>query len=203
MRILTISSLFALSLAPAPAAAAEGLSRLDVAGVRLGMTADQAGKALAKNFGVPASQVKKELIKRRDGTSYETIVFDDGKTKCQAVLREDPSTHEPVVKSVGYAIPDTPDNREAMKAAAVKKYGSPSSTPGRNGYDVKWCADPANAGPRPLPDGAQICKGEEMVSLLLNSEKILFSLGDVNRHRRAQAVRDDAVRRSNAATPKL
>jgi hypothetical protein len=196
MRIFVFLFSFALPFLAGDAYAAEELSKLDVASVRIGMTADRATEALAKHFNVPKSKVKTVETKLRSGAKDMSVVFDDGKTKCEAGLGEDPATHKLVVTSVMYTIPDTPENRESMKTAATQKYGEVSLSAGGNGYDVRWCANPANA-------ADSLCASEEMVLLRLTSSRISLFLNDVNRGQRAEDLHREADLKSKATKPRL
>lgn len=198
MRTITISTLLVLVFGASATPAAERLSKLDIAGVRIGMTKDQAAQTLAKHFEVPRARIDDV-----ENFEYHGLVFDDGKTKVQVELANDPATNKPAVTTVQYAVPATQENLESMKAAALQKYGEPSSAPGTNGYDVKWCADRASAGSTSKPESAQNCNGEEKISLSINSRKILLFLIDSNRRSEAKALEEDAVRRSQSTKPKL
>lgn len=121
---------------------------LDIAGVKTGMSIDQAKSALATHFGVPASQLKTDPYPNKHpvtGTkvpSYITYEKSNEKVLVHFEPRfSDDSSNIAAVSQILYELPWTKENEQAIAKAAITKYGSPSN--GENGVTLQWCEKPS------------------------------------------------------------
>lgn len=107
----------------------------DIAGVKLGMNLEEARAAAAKHFQVLSIEFDK--VPGKDWFVYKK----DGATlTVQFVQRvPDDASHSLVVHEVKYAMPATAGNSDAMKEAALAKYGPPTYD---GKYIASWCAKP-------------------------------------------------------------
>lgn len=110
------------------------LSHADIAGVRIGMTKDEAVAAATFVLKVPKSAVSFEQSPAVNPVTNtaEPNYFSLEKGLVKLTVHMAPQiprdTKNPMrVEMISYAMPWTPDNVKAMKEAAIQKYGSPSN----------------------------------------------------------------------------
>lgn len=158
----------ALPLMVPPASAAQPVEPVDVrsfdvGGVKTGMSVAQARAAMQKNFGVPAEKIKAsesapyQVATRITGSQQVMyLVYEDNGTRMQVTFepRVPYDKSNPMAAAlISYEIPWTKDNENAMKDAALKKYG-PVSTGGM--YPL-WCDKPLpRTGMGCEPDSARL-----------------------------------------------
>jgi hypothetical protein len=128
------------------------VSKFDIAGVKLGMTYEEAKKAVAKHYGVSVSEVRDSDAVRNvshplTGAEYSRSAFWLAKNNTTLWvhfifrLPED-KTRPTTVESVKYEVPR---NREAeLKETAIKKYGQPNSVHAYSGH-ARWCEVPGKS----------------------------------------------------------
>lgn len=110
------------------------LSHADIAGVRIGMTKDEAVAAATSVLKVPKSTVSFEpspAVNPVTNTA-EPKYFSLEKGLVKLTVHMAPQiprdAKNPMrVEMISYAMPWTPDNVKAMKEAAIEKYGPPSN----------------------------------------------------------------------------
>lgn len=155
MKLLTMLSFFitsvfmsSLSFAVPPNWRSVDVLPLDVASVKIGMSYDEASSAVAKHFKLSLSEIK--LMKDSTQQTYSSITrsnqpsnmrYRKGETSIEVSF----SLRVPVDKSnsvavsrVYYSIPNTRENVDALKEAAIAKYGQPSDD--RRIAVFHWCA---------------------------------------------------------------
>jgi hypothetical protein len=142
---------FAAAQDPHPDAARE----LDVAGVRIGMSQDEAVRAASDRLDVARDAVRFDASPSTDPaagndlprsfsirTARETLIV-----HFAARVPADPLSPQ-MVDRVTYEMPWSPRNEAGMKQAALQKYGDPAN--GTRGLSQEWCArtmpDPGNPG---------------------------------------------------------
>jgi hypothetical protein len=134
-----------------PASAAEAVrpvdpSSFDIAGVQLGMSLDEAIEASTKSLGVSKREVKKTTLVANPVTSkVEVTKFQILTSTSNLIVDLVPrvpkdAARPTVVLNIFYAMPNTPENRTAMRQAAKDKYGQPSN--GSAAYIWEWCESP-------------------------------------------------------------
>lgn len=146
--------LFAALLMPCPFAFAQApgsvdAGQFDVAGVKLGMGRDEAIAAITAKLQIPQSAVQLELSPQVNPvTKTRQAKYFSVKTPGASIIvhfepRIPLEPNNPMsVSLVVYEQPWTPQNVEAMKAAALEKYGQPSN--GKLGVSWDWCLQPNN-----------------------------------------------------------
>jgi hypothetical protein len=111
----------------------------DVAGVKTGMDYNEARAALAAHFKVPVSEVKPGPMNLKNpATEAAWIIYEKDGVRVQAgfVTRVPIDKNRPlVIWHIDYSIPWTKQNEEALRKAAIEKYGETS-----NGES--WCGKP-------------------------------------------------------------
>ena len=125
------------------------VGNFDVAGIKLGMTMNEAVTAFTKKYNINKSLIKfnkplnpDPITNDREPTSF-IYLFDANGGNYVAVDTEskippDKNNSKIVIKIV-YATPSTKDNQKIMLDAAIEKYGSPSELQ-YNGTK-KWCLE--------------------------------------------------------------
>lgn len=147
-------------------------SNFDVAGVRLGMTADEAVDAISRNFGVPKSKI--DIVRIVSSVSHKEVISSIkyvGKNELVLVDLElnvpINSKYPMIVESVSYSLPRTEENVKALASAAIKKYGPPTIP-----AHMHWCLEPAST--------AQ-CKHEQAVLSVAGNMLMLHDFRYVQR----------------------
>ena len=137
------------------------ITTLDIAGVKIGMSADQATAALIDTYGVNAADIKvttvddpdvgKEIVKSITLSSPDAEM---GYTASSTVAKGwkifvgfvpmVPFNGESVQATrIDYEVARSPENAEALAQAATEKYGEPSAQrPGQH----SWCETPDRYG---------------------------------------------------------
>ena len=123
------------------------VSAFDVAGVKLGMSVEEAKAALAAQFGVEQTALVDEKWPSADGVTGEKVpksfVLKNG-VHTVTVHHATDVLHgrEPAraVYLVLYEMPYSEANVAAMRDAALQKYGENSNAP--NDLPMDWCAEP-------------------------------------------------------------
>lgn len=125
-------------------AAAVDASKFDLLGVRLGMPQNEALKILTTALGVDlnAIQWKKNVISgeydytdctiNNNNSKYEISFFESGGKGDRSKM---------IVKSIRYEIPNSPENRIALRKSAISKYGPPSNAAYPKN-SAEWCIRP-------------------------------------------------------------
>ena len=135
------------------------VTTLDIAGVKIGMSADEAIAALIDTYGVNVADIEVTMVDDSDvGNKIVqriTLLSPDAETGYTGVSTISkgwkvdvgfvpvvPFNGESVqATSITYEIARTSDNRKALAQAATEKYGEPSSQkPG--GLQLTWCENP-------------------------------------------------------------
>lgn len=122
--------------------------KLDVAGVKLGMTPEEAASALVKTLGVSRKRIQFEkaiqanpVTKKKE---IDILVLDADKASLKVYFEPNVPFNARRKLSANLIIYEqewTPDNVESMKQAALKKYGEPSN--GTVSFVWEWCAEPS------------------------------------------------------------
>jgi len=106
----------------------------DIAGVKTGMDYDQALAIMAKHFKIAPTKIGK------NGNDY--LYYENDGIKLSVHFKQripENKVHPLVVSAVIYKIPRTDANADAMKEAALTKYGKPSKD--FLGM-LRWCMKP-------------------------------------------------------------
>ncbi|MBU6510801.1 MAG: hypothetical protein KGJ03_00930 [Betaproteobacteria bacterium] len=136
-------------------------SEFDLDGIRLGMTVGQALQAISSRFGIAESAIGQ--TKTQPGTLSATTTLSyvaphvDGPA-LGVRLGMDPSTSTLRVETIVIGRPWTPNERAAMRAAALRKYGRPTGAV-RDGQSPFWCEQ---------PDGHGLCEPDTPELVLFN-----------------------------------
>ncbi|MFD1259962.1 hypothetical protein [Entomomonas asaccharolytica] len=132
------------------------VTKLDVAGVKLGMTMDQAVKAITSNLGISQSRIKFQSTTSFNTESQKKIKKITGKIEItnfkvstangNYIVSFLPNVlngnnKQMVVVSVGYSMPRNSDNIKTISNSMVQKYGQPSA---QVGGLIFWCLSPEN-----------------------------------------------------------
>lgn len=130
------------------------VTQLDVVGVKLGMTMDQAVKAITSNLGISESQIKFQSTTSFTTDSQKRIKKITGKIEITNFKISTKSgnysifflpnvlngnNNQMVVVSAGYSMPRNSDNIKAMSDSMLQKYGQPSA---QVGGSILWCLSP-------------------------------------------------------------
>lgn len=120
---------------------------LDIAGVKTGMTYDQALHAAADHFHVGIDQIKPDPFPAENLVTHThlPLYFKYQKDGAELTVYFEPrvpvdNDNPLVVSLIKYEIPWTSNNKAQMHDAALAKYGQPSN--GVNGLSMEWCASP-------------------------------------------------------------
>ncbi|MCR4457466.1 MULTISPECIES: hypothetical protein [Pseudescherichia] len=156
----------------APAVRSVDVKSFDVAGVKTGMSVEEARAAMQKNFGVSADAIRTSTF-RKDQIAYlvtgnievSNLIYEKDGTRMQVSFepRVPYDKNNPMAVSlINYEIPWTKENETAMKEAAIAKYG-PIST---GGMAPEWCDKPLpTSGMGCEPDSATLKVGSTHLSL--------------------------------------
>lgn len=154
--------LMTLPFVISPASAAQPVNPVDVrsfdvGGVKTGMSVEEARAAMQKNFGVSADKITASRSESYQVATLITgskqimyLVYENNGTRMQVTFepRVPYDKSNPMAASlISYEIPWTKDNENAMKEAALKKYGPVSAS----GMYPLWCD-------KPLPGSGMGCK---------------------------------------------
>ncbi|MBK0003186.1 hypothetical protein [Erwinia sp. S38] len=142
----------------------------DIAGVKTGMSIEEARTAMEKNFGVSSNSITESKSLPSQVTTLITgteqimyLVYEKNGTRMQVSFepRVPYDKNNPMaVSQITYEIPWTKDNESVMKDAALKKYGQVSS----NSMYPLWCD-------KPLPGTGMGC-APDSVKLEMASTKL-------------------------------
>lgn len=123
------------------------VSEFDIAGIRLGMTPEEAKSAAKAHFGVDDSAISESKYPPADAVTGEKTPFvftvKSGEHTLTVnhvtdVLRDNAPAR--AVWSIRYEVPYSRDNTAAMREAALQKYGENSNAP--NDLPMHWCKTP-------------------------------------------------------------
>ncbi|MGK9175067.1 hypothetical protein KXR87_17930 [Yokenella regensburgei] len=141
----------------APPVRSVDVKSFDVAGVKTGMSVEEARAAMQKNFGVSADKIRaSESMKNQYATiitgspQIQHLVYENNGTRMQVNFqpRIPYNKANPMAAYlITYEIPWTKENEKAMKEAAIAKYGPISS----GGMNPVWCE-------KPLPTSGMGCE---------------------------------------------
>lgn len=148
---LSVASIFISASLTLPAAYAESVrpidpSAFDIAGVKLGMSLDEAIDAATKTIGVNKKDVKRTALIPNSVTSKIEVTRFQILTNTSNLIvvlvpRVPKNDARPtVVSNIIYAMPGTVENRAAMRQAAKEKYGQPSTGTATSIWE--WCESP-------------------------------------------------------------
>lgn len=123
-------------------------SQFDVAGVRLGMTRDEAIRAVMTTLQVDSKAIELDKFPPVNPVtkSKEPRYFLVENELSELTVRFSPKIpadkdNPMVVAQVIYKMKWSPDNAQSMRDAALNKYGQPSN--GTVGSDLHWCLKPS------------------------------------------------------------
>ncbi len=123
--------------------------KFDVAGVKLGMTPEEAASALVKTLGVSRKRIEfKNEIQANPVTKkkeIEILILDADKASLKVYFEPNVPFNARRKLSASLIIYEqewTRDNVESMKQAALQKYGEPSN--GTIPVVWEWCAEPSD-----------------------------------------------------------
>lgn len=153
-----------------PPVRAVDVRAFDVAGVKTGMSVEEARAAMQKNFNVSADKIRVSKF-RKDQVPYlitgtlevSSLVYENNGTRMQVSFepRIPYDKNNPMAAYlISYEIPWTKDNENAMKEAALAKYGPISS----GGSNPVWCD-------KPLPTSGMGCEADS-AQLSVGSTKL-------------------------------
>lgn len=162
LRALPPAILMALPCLVSPASAAQpvhavDVKSFDVGGVKTGMSVEEARAAMQKNFAVSADKIRASksadyqaptLITGTEQVMY--LVYENKGTRMQVTFepRVPYDKSNPMAAAlITYEVPWTSDNQNAMKEAALAKYGQVST----GGVYPIWCD-------KPLPSSGMGCE---------------------------------------------
>lgn len=112
------------------------VAQLDISGVRLGMPAEEALLVLKERY--PADSIKD----RRDSKIFRSLEVNHEGQRISIKLFDDALHQRPealVVGEVVYSLKKEGENAANLKAAALEKYGEPSSRLSENSW--QWCGE--------------------------------------------------------------
>lgn len=141
--LLAVLPLFAQAQAPRGV----DVTVFDVAGVRLGMSPEEAKAAVKAQFGVPDAAIEDEKFFGADVVTGEKVpayfTMKDGHHELTVyhaanVFADKPQ--ERAVYLVKYDLPYSQENVAAIAQAALEKYGENSNAP--NDLPMHWCEHP-------------------------------------------------------------
>ena len=122
--------------------------KFDVAGVKLGMTPEEAASALVKTLGVSRKRIEfKKALQANPITKRKEIgilILDADKASLKVYFEPNVPFNARRKLSANLIIYEqewTPDNVESMKQAALQKYGEPSN--GTVPVVWEWCTEPS------------------------------------------------------------
>lgn len=170
MKIVCISLLFITLSATCFAQKSVDASQFDVAGVKLGMSMEEAKAAAIKHMNVDASALELPvheniniITKAEEPNMFSVMIANpDGqktifnekpfKEKLVVNFTPDPMANgEMRVQMISYQIPWTNDNEIAMRQAGLNKYGPasnrPEDVPPSYGMSLIWCKSPNKVNP--------------------------------------------------------
>jgi hypothetical protein len=120
----------------------------DIGGVKLGMSKDEAVKAITTTLNLSKNEVvfdkypSQNLITGKKEPTYFTVAHGIGKfTVYLGPNALTPNASSTIVDMIRYEMPWTPENVAAMKKAVIEKYGEPSN--GTIGVTYEWCLKPS------------------------------------------------------------
>lgn len=141
-----VSALNPLSAAKAPGrAAGADVEKFDIAGVRLGMSKEEAFAAITRKYSIPKSAIKpsgfpsyNEVTGAKEQLNFS--VEEGGATiGIQFMPRLPADADRPLVVSlVSYKLPASQTNDRALFQSAVEKYGPPTA-------GTSWCLHPTSS----------------------------------------------------------
>lgn len=132
-----------------PAGEGIDISGYDVAGIKIGMSFDQARKIVAKHFSISPQKIKfgKTGIVNMTRVKEHPSFFSYANNKESIVVHFTPvvpftDNMDVIVHSVGYSVsPNTKENQAEVAKAALAKYGR-----GVNSFTPEWCPRPIKYG---------------------------------------------------------
>lgn len=146
------SSVFIISLVLTPLLCAQEKNRsvdvtqFDIANVRLGMTKDEAIKAISSKLGVTKANMREDTLGKNaiTGKKEPTYVIVERNNDTYSIYFtpdvNSSSGHQMVVDRIVYSLPWSTENVKLFKKAALEKYGQPSD--GTIGMSWSWCKNP-------------------------------------------------------------
>lgn len=122
------------------------VTTFDIAGVRLGMSLEEAQAALKAKYpnGEMGDVYMKSSPFDMNVKVPNTFKFEDGQQKLTIYFNTNTlngKRDESVVSRVFYSLPSTDDNLSALQAAAKEKYGEPTLGGSDSNY-WRWCKEP-------------------------------------------------------------
>lgn len=150
-----------LTCTPALAQQRTDASKFDIAGVQLGMSFNEAKQAAVTHFTPSSSGIYIDPTKRKNQITGKAepqyFVMSKGNEKLSVYFTPAPEKSGALVAhQIKYEIPWTQQNEEAMRASALRKYGTQSNHP--NGISLDWCIDPSSN----LGIGCSMSKGPNL-----------------------------------------
>lgn len=146
-RIISSLSMFSAIFASFSVYASD-VSSFDIGGVKLGMSVDEAKKALMDSLGLRPGNIVVDTLpsqnvisgkKEPNNISVKTESY-------EVVVHFIPNARnernpEKVVDGISFTMPHTPENLASMKQRVQEKYGAPDHVVG--GYLLSWCSSPS------------------------------------------------------------
>ena len=112
------------------------VSKFDVAGVKLGMSKDEAIAAIKDKFGFQDSDI--EYKESDTKNTAELTVKDEVHNIFIRFNRKINESGELGAYWINYTLPSSKENASALNAAAQEKYGEPTQD---DGTKMSWCAN--------------------------------------------------------------
>ena len=113
------------------------VSKFDVAGVKLGMSKDEAIAAIKDKFGFQDGDI--EYKESDTKNTAELTVKDEVHNIFIRFNRNINESGELGAYWINYTLPSSKENASALNAAAQEKYGEPTQD---DGTKMSWCANP-------------------------------------------------------------
>ena len=113
------------------------VSKFDVAGVKLGMSKDEAIAAIKDKFGFQDGDIKYKESDTKN--TAELTVKDEVHNIFIRFNRNINESGELGAYWINYTLPSSKENASALNAAAQEKYGEPTQD---DGTKMSWCANP-------------------------------------------------------------
>ncbi|CAB3767037.1 hypothetical protein LMG29542_05508 [Paraburkholderia humisilvae] len=139
------AAIFAACAGPAIAAGVDP-STFDVAGVKLGMTADEVQTKIAQHFGVGKNKLNTMSVPLKGGKRAITIVsYEANGEHIQvdfSIVSASPDDPVPA-SAIMYNLTFSSENARQLRAAAIQKYGTPTLN---NVLHAQWCVKLTNPG---------------------------------------------------------
>lgn len=180
--VLTGVLCFASNFSFAQGQTAVQVQSFELAGVKIGMTENQAIDTLVSKYNISRSDLEfhtsfvRNPITDKKELDYISVEFDKQEIMVYFQLDITQSPYQLVVSGVYYRLPDTPDNRKNIIDMLTQKYGRPA-------FRNHWC-EPTDYGCK--PETTFIETSDTGASISMSTKKYQ---ANITRHQQRQSNR--------------